>query len=87
MKMMNQARKMKKTMKKKKVEHSSRDGMITVEAAGDMSIRRVRVDPKAGDLANTKKLESNIRDAVSGALKGAQKAMQSEMGGLSDMFS
>lgn len=86
MKMMKQAANMQKNMQKlqeeladRTVEFSAGGGKVTVTAAGDLSVRAVRIDPQVVDPKDTEMLEDLVLAAVDGALKKAQAMVNEEM--------
>ena len=82
MKQVKQLKKMQKGLASRTVEASSRDGLIRVVAAGDMTVKSVTIDPQAVDPANAGKLEASIVSTVNSALDSAKKAAASDMSGL-----
>ena len=86
MKMMKQAASMQKNMESlqneladRTVEFSAGGGMITVVAKGDISIKSIKIDPKAVDPDDLEMLEDLILAGVDGALKQAQEMVSAEM--------
>ncbi len=86
MKMMKQAADLQRQMQRKQeelaertVEFSSGGGMVTVTARGDLTIERVRIDPKCVDPADIEMLEDLVAAAVDGALKAARELVAAEM--------
>ena len=68
-----------KELADKTVEFSSGGGMIKVVAAGDGSVRSIKIDPKAIDPAEPELLEDMVLAAVEGALKASRDMAQQEM--------
>lgn len=86
MKMMKQAANMQKNMQKlqeelaeRTVEFSAGGGKVTATAAGDLSVRSIRIDPQVVDPKDTEILEDLVLAAVDGALKKAQAMVNEEM--------
>ena len=86
MKMMKQAADMQKNMEKmqaeladRPVEFSSGGGMVTVTARGDMSVEKIKIDPRAVDPSDVEMLEDLVLAAVDGALKAARDLVATEM--------
>ena len=86
MKMMKQAASMQKNMEslqnelaERTVEFSAGGGMVTVVAKGDISIKSIKIDPKAVDPDDVEMLEDLILAGVDGALKQAQEMVSTEM--------
>jgi DNA-binding YbaB/EbfC family protein len=65
-------KKIQKELARKTIEFSAGDGAVTVVAAGDGTVKSIRIDPRAVDPGQTTKLESLVLAAVSGALKQAR---------------
>ena len=89
MKMMKQAQAMQKNMEKMQgelaeqtVEFSAGGGMVTVVAKGDISVQKIKIDPKAVDPDDVEMLEDLVLAGVDGALKKAQEMVSTEMGKL-----
>lgn len=79
MKMMKQAADMQKKMEQvqsglaqETVDFSSGGGMVTVTARGDMSVTRIKIDPKVVQPGDVEMLEDLVRAAVDGALQKAR---------------
>ena len=86
MKMMKQAASMQKNMESlqneladRTIEFSAGGGMVTVVAKGDISIKSIKIDPKAVDPDDVEMLEDLILAGVDGALKQAQEMVSAEM--------
>jgi len=91
MKMMKQAADLQQRMQAKQeelatqtVEHSSGGGMVTVVARGNLTIERVRLDPKVVDAADVEMLEDLVASAVNGALQAAREMAAREMATLTE---
>lgn len=86
MKMMKQAADLQKRIGEtqeqlagKSVEFSSGGGMVTVTARGDMTVEKIRIDPKCVDPSDVGMLEDLVLAAVDGALKSARDMVGREM--------
>lgn len=86
MKMMKQAADLQKKIGEtqeqlsgKSVEFSSGGGMVTVTAHGDMTVEKIRIDPKVVDPTDVGMLEDLVLAAVDGALKSARDLAAKEM--------
>lgn len=89
--MQRQMKKMQKALAKRTVE--VKNGMVTVVAAGDMTIKKVTIDPDALETKSLSQLERMIAGAVNSGLDSAKKMAGSEMsnmtggiGGLADLL-
>jgi len=72
-------RKLQKEMEAKTVEVKSKDGLISVVARGDMSIKLLKIDPQAIDPAKADRLSQAILSTVNSALDEAKKAAAADM--------
>lgn len=86
MKLMKQAASMQKNMEKMKeeladktVEFSSGGGMVTVVAGGDMSVKKISINPEVVDPDDVEMLEDLLLAGVDGALKAARDMAAGEM--------
>jgi nucleoid-associated protein EbfC len=93
MKQLNELRKLQKEMESKTNEAASRDGLVAVVARGDMTIKSIRIDPKAMDVAKPDKLAQLIVSTANAALDGVKRAAAKDvaklsggLGGLSQMM-
>ena len=57
-------------------------GMVTVEANGQGSIKRVKIDPSVVNPSDVEMLEDLVAVAAAEAQRKAQEAAQERMGGL-----
>lgn len=72
--------KMQDELSQRTVSASSGGGMVTVEADGKGSVRRVRIDPSVVNPADVEMLEDLVLVAVVEAQKKAAALAQDEMG-------
>jgi nucleoid-associated protein EbfC len=89
LKILQQAQQMQSKMQEMQDELSQRSvtgtaggGMVTVEADGKGTVRRVKIDPAAVNPADVEMLEDLIVVAVAEAQKKAGELAQAEMGKL-----
>jgi len=83
--MMKMAREMQSKLKQVKSElkndlFESKAGGVSVVLNGEMELKELNIDQS--ELANPSKLEKNVKDAVSGALKEAKDGAARKMKGL-----
>ena len=83
MKQLNELRKLQKEMESKTNEATSKDGMVTVVARGDMAIKSMRIDPKAMDVAKPDKLAQLIVSTANSALEACKKQAATDMAKMS----
>ena len=102
MKLMQQAASMQKNVQKVQAELAERTyefsaggGAVAATVRGDMSLERIKIDPKAADPSDMEMLEDLVKAAVGSALGKAQEGVRAEMAaltggmnipGLSDML-
>ena len=82
MKMMKQVRDMKKIQKqlsKKVVEISSPDGLVSVQARADMTVKRIVINSDNIDGVKAEKLGRVITSTVNSALDSCRKAAAEDM--------
>ena len=87
MKMMKDAAAMQKNLEKtqaelaqKRIEFSSGGGMVVVTARGDITIEKIKIDPKVVDPTDVGMLEDLVLAAVEGALREVRDLTAREMG-------
>ena len=87
MKLMKQAAAMQQNMQKLQEDLAQREysftaggGAVTAVAGGDMTIRRITLDPAAVDPNDIDMLQDLILSAVNGALGTARDSASAEMG-------
>ena len=86
--MMKQVQKMQADMLKAQeelkdvtVDASAGGGMIKVTMSGDLELRSVEIDPDAVDPEDVEMLQDMVMAAINEALRAAQAAAESKMGG------
>jgi len=86
--MMAQVQKMQRDMEQAQqelkgevLEASAGGGMVTVKISGDLELKEVRIDPAAVDPQDVEILSDMVLAAVNEALRVAQEAAASKMGG------
>ena len=86
MKLMQQAASMQKNVQKVQAELAERTyefsaggGAVAATVRGDMSLERIKIDPKAADPSDMEMLEDLVKAAVNGAYEMARDSMQKEM--------
>ncbi|MEI6971405.1 MAG: YbaB/EbfC family nucleoid-associated protein [bacterium] len=87
MKLMQKAASLQKDLEKtqgelahKTVEFSSGGGMVKVVAAGDGTVKSIKIDPGVINPSDASLLEDMVLAAVDGALKAAKEMAAKEMG-------
>lgn len=93
MKQMKEIKKLQKQLAKSSVEASSRDGLITVTANGELSVTSIKLDPELLDKSQAGQLERALVSTVNAALDASKKAAAADMtkltgglGGLSGLM-
>lgn len=71
---------MRDELKTKRVSATAGGGMVTVEADGEGTVQRVKIDPSVVNPADVEMLEDLVAVAVGEAQKKAQALQQEEMG-------
>lgn len=88
-KMMMQARKLQKELKKEIITVTAGDEAVKVEITGEQKIKKIHIDPKKVDLDDIAELEGWVEEAVKNAISQSQKMaaekMQPFMGMLGNM--
>ena len=84
MKQMRNVRKLQKDLERQTFEAKSADGTVTVVSRGDMSVKSLRIDPKAMDPARPEQLEKAIVSAINSALDSSKKAAAANMSKLTE---
>ncbi len=85
-KLMKQAASMQKNMQKmqaelaeKTVDFSSGGGVVTATVRGDLTLEKIKIDPKVVDPDDVEMLEDLIVAAIDGATKEAREMANEEM--------
>jgi len=93
MKQMRDARRLQKELESQTFEAKNSDGTVVVVARGDMTIKSLKIDPKAIDPARPERLAQAITSAANSALDGAKRAaaanvqkLAGSLGSLKDML-
>jgi nucleoid-associated protein EbfC len=71
---------MRDELKARRVSATAGGGMVTVEADGEGTVQRVRIDPSVVNASDVEMLEDLVTVAVAEAQKKAQALQQEEMG-------
>jgi DNA-binding YbaB/EbfC family protein len=71
---------MRDELKTKRVSATAGGGMVTVEADGEGTVQRVKIDPSVVNPSDVEMLEDLVAVAVGEAQKKAQALQQEEMG-------
>ena len=71
---------MRDELKARRVSATAGGGMVTVEADGEGTVQRVRIDPSVVNPSDVEMLEDLVTVAVGEAQKKAQALQQEEMG-------
>lgn len=80
--MQSKMQEMQEELAQRSVTGTAGGGMVTVEADGKGTVRRVKIDPAAVNPADVEMLEDLIVVAVAEAQKRASELAQAEMGKL-----
>lgn len=72
-KLLLQARKVQKQLKKEILEIEGGDGAVVVEITGDQKIKKIHIDAEQVDLDDIGELESWLESAVKEAIEKSQK--------------
>ncbi len=67
-------------LKDETVEASAGGGMVKVTVGGDMTLRRIAIDPEAVDPEDVEMLQEMVQAAVNEGLRSAQDLAGSKMG-------
>ena len=88
-KLLMQARKLQKELKKEVIIAEAGDGAVKVEITGEQKIKKIHIDPEAIDLDDIGQLETWIEEAVKDAIVRSQQLaaekMQPVMGALGNL--
>lgn len=78
-KMLMQAKKLQKELKKMEIEVEQGDGAVTVVITGEQKIKKISIDPEAVDLDDIGELERWVEEAVKEAIAESQKIAAEKM--------
>ncbi len=78
-KMLLQAKKLQKELKKMIISVEKGDGAVKVEITGEQKIKKISLDPESIDLDDIGELERWIEDAVKEAIAESQKIAAEKM--------
>ncbi len=78
-KMLMQARKLQKELKKEIITVTAGDEAVKVEITGEQKIKKIHIDPERVDLDDIAELEGWVEDAVKGAIAQSQKVAAEKM--------
>lgn len=88
-KLLMQARKLQKELKKEVISVEAGDGAVKVEITGEQKIRKIHIDPASVDLDDIAQLELWLEEAVKEAIIRSQRLaaekMQPVMGALGNL--
>jgi DNA-binding YbaB/EbfC family protein len=88
-KLIMQARKLQKELKKEIIIVESGEGAVRVEITGEQKIRKISIDPEAINLEDIGELEGWVEEAVKEAITKSQQVaaekMQPVMGALGNL--
>lgn len=85
-KMLMQAKKLQKELKKMVIEIEKGDGAVTVEITGEQKIKKISIDPESVDLDDIGELERWVEDAVKEAIAESQKIAAEKMAPMMGML-
>lgn len=78
-KLLMQARKLQKELKKEVIVTEAGDGAVKVEITGEQKIKKIHIDPDAVDLDDVGQLEMWIEEAVKEAIVRSQQVAAEKM--------
>ncbi len=85
-KMLMQAKKLQKELKKMVIEIEKGDGAVTVEITGEQKIKKISIDPESVNLDDIGELERWVEDAVKEAIAESQKIAAEKMAPMMGML-
>jgi DNA-binding YbaB/EbfC family protein len=80
--MQSEMLKAQEALKDEIVEASAGGGMVKVKMGGDLTLRKIVIDPDAIDPEEAELLSEMVQAAVNEALRSAQELASSKMGGI-----
>jgi len=81
-KMQDQMLQAQEQLKEETVEASAGGGMVKVTVGGDLTLRKIEIDPEAIDPEEAEMLAEMVQAAVNEGLRAAQELAGSKLGGL-----
>jgi hypothetical protein len=78
-KMLMQARKLQKELKKEIITVTAGDEAVKVEITGEQKIKKIHIDPQKVDLDDISELEGWVEEAVKSAVSQSQKMAAEKM--------
>ena len=78
-KMLMQARKLQKELKKEIITVTAGDEAVRVDITGEQKIKKVHIDPERVDLDDISELEGWVEDAIKNAISQSQKIAAEKM--------
>lgn len=78
-KMLMQARKLQKELKKEIITTSAGDETVTVEITGEQKIKKIHINPEKVDLDDIGELERCVEEAVKNAISQSQRYAAEKM--------
>lgn len=78
-KLLMQARKIQKDLKKEVIVSEAGEGAVRVEITGEQKIKKIHIDPSAVDLDDIGELESWVEEAVKDAIVRSQQFAAEKM--------
>lgn len=85
-KMLMQAKKLQKELKKMVIEVEKGEGAVRVEITGEQKIKNISIDPEMIDLDDIGELERWIEEAVKEAISTSQKIAAEKMAPMMGML-
>ena len=80
--MQNEMLQAQEQLKDETVEASAGGGMVKVTMGGDLTLRKIAIDPEAIDPEEPEMLAEMVQAAVNEGLRAAQELASSKMGGI-----
>lgn len=85
-KMLLQAKKLQKELKKMVITVEKGEGAVKVEITGEQKIKKINIDPESVDLDDIEELERWVEDAVKEAIAESQKIAAEKMAPMMGML-
>ena len=77
--LLRQAQKAQKEIKKQIIEAEGGGGAVVVEVTADQKIKQIYIDPDQVDLKNISQLEGWLKEALQSALEQSRKILEEKM--------